>query len=86
MSGMRKKLNLSRVGGLCLSRRVGEELRIGDAIVQVIGVDGGNVRLRIAAPATVEVLRGELLPAGWAERLRSEHFASHADLIAGDVA
>ena len=46
MSAMRKKLNLSRVGGLCLSRRVGDELRIGDAIVQVIGVDGGRATLR----------------------------------------
>ena len=46
---------------LILARRVGESIVIsGEVIVKVISVDGSQVRLGIAAPRSVKVLRGEL--------------------------
>lgn len=48
---------------LVLSRRPGESIRIGDAVVvTVVETDGGRVRLAIDAPAGVAVVRTELLP------------------------
>ncbi len=46
---------------LILSRRPGESLTIGDDItVTVIGVSGNQIRLGIAAPREVRVLREEI--------------------------
>ncbi len=47
---------------LVLSRRVGERIRIGDAVtVTVVRVSGGGVRLGIEAPPEMAVTREELL-------------------------
>ena len=47
---------------LVLSRKLNEEIRIGENIVvRVIGIKGNQVRLGIMAPAEVPVLREELL-------------------------
>lgn len=47
---------------LVLTRCEGEALMIGNEIcVTVLGIKGGQVRLGIAAPASVRVLRDELL-------------------------
>lgn len=47
---------------LVLSRKVGEHIRIGENItLTVVELQGGRVRLGIAAPAEVPVLRSELL-------------------------
>jgi carbon storage regulator CsrA len=49
---------------LVLTRRIGEEIVIGDNIrVQVVEVQRGRVRLGISAPDRVHILRGELFAA-----------------------
>ena len=46
---------------LVLSRKEGERIKLGDSIViTVVGVSGDKVRLGIAAPSDVLVLREEL--------------------------
>lgn len=51
----------AQLRGLCLSRGVDQSVQIGtDIVVQVIGVRGRVVRLKIVAPKTVRVLRTEL--------------------------
>ena len=53
---------------LILSRRVGESITIGDNIVvTVVGVNGAQIRLGIAAPREVRVLREEIYRAMHAE-------------------
>lgn len=47
---------------LVLSRKLNEEIRIGENIVvRVIGIKGNQVRLGIVAPADVPIVREELL-------------------------
>jgi carbon storage regulator CsrA len=47
---------------LGLSRKVGQEILVGDAIkIIVTGIDPHRVRLAISAPAETLILRGELL-------------------------
>jgi carbon storage regulator len=47
---------------LVLSRKLNQEIRIGDDIViRVLEIKGNRVRLGIFAPREVPVLRGELL-------------------------
>jgi len=54
---------------LVLTRRIGEEIVIGDNIrVQVVEVQRGRVRLGISAPDRVHILRGELFAADRQER------------------
>lgn len=48
---------------LVLSRRIGEELRIGEAKIKVLGIKGTQVRLGIDAPKNMRVFRTELLEA-----------------------
>ncbi len=46
---------------LVLTRKDQESIRIGhDIIVQVVGIQGGKIRLGITAPPDVPVLRSEL--------------------------
>jgi len=47
---------------LILQRKPGESLLIGDDIsITVVSVDGGRVRLAIAAPQKIPILRSELV-------------------------
>ena len=46
---------------LVLSRKVGEEIRIGnDIVVRVNRVSGGRVSIGVEAPDDVKIVRGEL--------------------------
>ncbi len=48
---------------LVLSRKVGEQIKIGDDVeVTVVKITGGGVRLGITAPREVRVVRKELKP------------------------
>lgn len=50
---------------LKLSRRPGEQLIIGDnVVVEILEISGNQVRLGVAAPKDVKVLREELLEVG----------------------
>ena len=54
---------------LVLTRKVGEEIYIGDQInVKVIEISGNKVRLGIDAPATLRIYREEILA-----RVKSEN-------------
>ena len=53
---------------LILTRRIGENLRIGDdVVVTVLGVKGNQVRLGVEAPKSVPVHREEIF-----ERIKRE--------------
>jgi carbon storage regulator len=60
---------------LVLSRRIGEEIVIGDDIhLSVVRIEGGKVRLGISAPESVRVRRAEIperasAKPAWAENL-----------------
>lgn len=45
---------------LVLTRKVGESLQIGDAVVTVWRIKGGTIRLGITAPPSVKIVRTEL--------------------------
>lgn len=50
---------------LVLSRKVDQEILIGDDIkLTIVRVDGNRVRIGICAPSDVRILRGELTDAG----------------------
>lgn len=46
---------------LVLTRKIGEKLHIGEAVVTITEVRGRHVRLKIDAPRQIRVLRGELI-------------------------
>ena len=57
---------------LILTRRIGETLRIGnDVSVRIFGLKGGQVKLGIEAPKSVQVHREEIF-----ERIQKEKNAS----------
>lgn len=56
---------------LILTRRVTEQLRIGDDVtVAVLGVKGNQVRIGVQAPASTEVHREEIYQRIQAERAK----------------
>jgi carbon storage regulator len=57
---------------LILTRRIGEEIKIGEEItVAVLGVKGNQVRIGVQAPKHVEVDRGEIRERKADERARA---------------
>lgn len=42
---------------LCLGRKVGQQIKIGDAVVTVLEVRGSIVRLGVEAPREIQVSR-----------------------------
>jgi len=47
---------------LVLSRRVGESVRVGDAVISIRKCSQNHTKLSIEAPKEVEIVRGELEP------------------------
>ncbi len=62
---------------LVLTRKVGEQIKIGDEIVvSVVEVDRGNVRLGIDAPRHISILRQEVYDRIQEQNLQSSRVAS----------
>ena len=62
---------------LVLTRKVGEQIKIGDEIVvSVVEVDRGNVRLGIDAPRHISILRQEVYDRIQEQNLQSSRGAS----------
>lgn len=52
----------SSIGRLCVTRRQGESIVIGDGVeIEVVLISENEVRLAVVAPKTVAVFRKELL-------------------------
>jgi carbon storage regulator len=63
---------------LVLTRRPGESITIGDdVIVTVIATGGGQVRLGITAPRSVQVLREEIYKSMREENREAVHGVQH---------
>jgi carbon storage regulator len=57
-----------RLGGLVLTRHLGESIMIGDEVeVHVVGLRSGTVRLKVVAPRSIQVHRREIF-----DSIRSE--------------
>ena len=55
---------LKRLGGLVLTRRLGESIMIGNAVeVQIVTLKTGSVRIKIVAPRSIAVHRREVFDA-----------------------
>jgi carbon storage regulator len=69
---------------LVLTRRPGESITIGDEIiVTVVSASGGQVRLGITAPRTVQVLREEIYRAMQEENRAAAHGLRHPRQLEG---
>ena len=70
---------------LVLSRKIGEKIKIGnDIVVNVLQVEGTNVRIGIDAPKKVTILRMEVF-----EKIQNENIKSASkavDEISGAIA
>ncbi len=67
---------------LVLTRRPGERITIGDdIIVTVISAGGGQVRLGITAPRSVQVLREEIYKAMREENREAAQGLQHAERL-----
>ena len=67
---------------LILQRKAGESLLIGEDItIRVVSVDGTRVRLAIAAPEDVPILRSELVTATAANRDSAMEESAPAELL-----
>lgn len=50
------------MGSLVVTRKDGETIHIGDDVmIEIVEINGGRAKVRIVAPKSVDVLRGELL-------------------------
>ena len=67
---------------LVLSRKVGQDIVIGEKIVvRLIRISGGQVCMGIEAPQAVSILRGELADAAFATRAKSAPTGKGAQTI-----
>jgi carbon storage regulator len=75
---------------LVLTRKQGEQIRVGDNIcVTVLAIEGNRVRLGLTAPADVSILRVELVssrnPPNEGHLLDAERLAQKQSLVNGAV-
>ena len=62
---------------LVLTRKVGEEIRIGeDIVISIVEIKGGHVRVGIKAPSSVPIHRGEI----YAKVMEENRLAASASL------
>lgn len=47
---------------LVLTRKTTQTIHVGDAVITILQLKGGGVRIGIDAPPAVNIVRGELLP------------------------
>jgi carbon storage regulator len=60
----RDESKAGRLGGLVLTRHLGESIMVGDEVeVQVVGIKSGTVRLKVVAPRSIPVHRREVFDA-----------------------
>lgn len=45
---------------LVLTRKIGESIRIGEAVIKVLEIRGSKVRIGIEAPPAINIMRTEL--------------------------
>ncbi|MFQ3545363.1 carbon storage regulator CsrA [Halobacillus rhizosphaerae] len=65
---------------LILNRKAGESIRIGDDIeVKIVSVEGGQVKLGVDAPRSLDVYREEVYKAIQKENAEAANFS--ADLL-----
>jgi len=62
---------------LCLSRKAGEAIRIGDAVVTIEKIRGKQVKLAIKAPSEIKVIRQELIELQSSTQERDARGADH---------
>lgn len=64
---------------LILTRKIGETIMIGDDVtITVLGVQGGQVRIGVAAPRDVEVHREEIYERIQKEKMIQDNKDPHA--------
>ena len=44
------------------NREIGDQIRVGDAVIEILDIKRGQVRLGITAPPSVPIRRLEILP------------------------
>jgi carbon storage regulator len=65
---------------LILTRRLSEDVRVGDeVVVTILGVKGNQVRIGVSAPKSVPVHRREVYERFQAERLREGPAAANSE-------
>jgi len=65
---------------LVLSRKIDEEIYIGDIVIKVVETAKGVVKLGIEAPKDVQILRGELKKAIEQSNKEATHKATQNEL------
>lgn len=72
---------------LVLSRKVGQEILIGDNVrITITKVSGNRVTLGVDAPEHIRILRGELEPIVTSFEVKGEDVVSKADVLSQTVA
>jgi carbon storage regulator len=66
---------------LVISRKIGEEIKIGeDIIIKIIDIDKNQIRIGIDAPRDISILRGELLEEVKQQNILASHSHSENEL------
>lgn len=66
---------------LVISRKVGEELRIGENInIKIIDIDKTQIKIGIDAPREIAILRGELIEEITKQNILASHYSKDNNL------
>jgi carbon storage regulator len=84
-AGVNEPLSRRRIKMLVLSRKPGEKVRIGkDITLVVLGVSGSRVRIGLAAPAQIRIVRQELFEPVGRHPLRDRVQSEEMHPVAGN--